>query len=78
MDRRARRRDRPALPIFKMTSRTWTNPRGWGFREAPRPDIIHNVTINVRDRVKDCSYQVAGSRIGTLFDDTKYVVNRSG
>jgi hypothetical protein len=36
------------------------------------------VTINVRDRVKDCSYQVAGSRIGTLFDDTKYVVNRSG
>jgi hypothetical protein len=54
-----------------------TSPRGWGFRQAPRPDIIHNATVNVRDRVKDFSYQVAGGRIGTLVDDTECMVDCS-
>jgi len=31
----------------------------------------------VRDRVKDFSQQVAGGRIGTLFDDKACVVDRS-
>jgi hypothetical protein len=54
-----------------------TSPRGWGFREAPRPDIIHNATVNVRDRVKDFSQQVADGHIGTLVDDTACVVDRN-
>lgn len=52
-----------------------TNPSSYQiFKTEQGIDIMRNATINVRDRVKEFSYTVAG-RLGSLFDGTERVVS---